>query len=96
MQEAKQITSKFLSLQWRDILKGLLIAVLSPVFTVITQSISQGVLTFDWRAIGLTALSAGMAYIAKNFFEPTQTIILVKPPLDAESGEKDVKVFSKP
>jgi hypothetical protein len=95
MQDAKQITSKFLSLQWRDVLKGFLIAALTPVFTIITTSINQGTLTFNWKAIGLTAISAGLAYLAKNFFEPTQTVIVVKPPLDSESGEKDVKVVTK-
>lgn len=90
--QAKQITSKFLSLQWRDVIRGFVMAAVTPVFTIITTSLNQGVLTFNWRLIWITALSAGLAYLAKNFFEPTQTIIVVKPPLDNQSGEKDVSV----
>lgn len=90
--EAKQITSKIFSLQARDFLKGLLIAALSPVFTIITTSLNQGSLVFNWRAMGVTGLSAGLAYLAKNFFEPTQTVIIVKPALDKEEGEKEVNI----
>lgn len=90
--EAKQITSKFLSLQMRDIIKGFLVAALTPVFTIITNSLSNGELTFNWKAIGTTALAAGLAYIAKNLFEPTKTVIIVEPPLEKGSGEKTVTV----
>jgi hypothetical protein len=60
--------SNFLSLGWKDILKGLLIAILTPVFVVAQQSIENGLLTFDWKAISLAAVGGALAYITKNFF----------------------------
>lgn len=67
-------TSNFLSLNLRDIAKGLLMAVLTPVVVIIQQSIEAGVFTFDWKSIGLAAIGGGVAYLAKNFFtKPTDT-----------------------
>ena len=60
--------SNFLSLNWADFGKGLLVAVLSAVLGVVTTSLNAGSLTFDWKVIGTVALSAGLAYITKNFF----------------------------
>ena len=61
-------TSNFLSLNLRDIAKGLLMAILTPVVVIIQQSLEAGVFTFDWKSIGLTAIGGGVAYLAKNFF----------------------------
>lgn len=67
-------TSPFLSLDWRDLTKGLLVAVISPVFTIMESSIRAGSLTFNWSSIGLTALAATGAYLVKNFITPSQAI----------------------
>jgi hypothetical protein len=68
-------TSKQFSLQLNDFWKGLLVAVISPVFTIVIGSLNAGSLTFDWKAIGITALTALLAYLSKNFFTPAQTVI---------------------
>ncbi len=60
--------SNFGTLNWADFGKGLLVAVLSAVFTVIYTTVQAGSLTFDWKAIGATALAAALAYISKNLF----------------------------
>lgn len=60
--------SDFLKLNFNDILKGLLMAVLAPVIVIIEQSVTSGVLTFDWKTIGLAALGGGVGYLIKNFF----------------------------
>jgi hypothetical protein len=60
--------SDFLKLNLNDIFKGLLMAVLTPVVVVIQQSLEAGVFVFDWKSIGLAALSGGVAYLVKNFF----------------------------
>lgn len=75
--------SDFLKLNLNDILKGLLMAVLTPVVVIIQQSLEAGVFVFDWKSIGLAALSGGVAYLVKNFFTATkevQSIGLPKPP----------------
>jgi len=58
--------SPFLNLDTKDFLKGLLLVVLTSVITIIQESLNQGSLSFDWKAIGTTALTAGLAYMLKN------------------------------
>ena len=60
--------SEFLKLNLADFGKGLLVAVLSAVFTVVYTTLQAGSLTFDWKAIAVTALTAALAYISKNLF----------------------------
>ena len=60
--------SKFLSLGLKDFLKGLIMAILTPVFVIAQQSIEAGVFTFDLKVIGIAAAAGAMAYITKNFF----------------------------
>lgn len=60
--------SKFLSLGWRDFLRGLLMAVLTPVFVIIQQSLDAGILTFNWTSIAMAAVAGALAYITKNVF----------------------------
>ena len=73
---SKTVTSKQFSLQGRDWLKGALMAVLTPVIVIIQQTIAQGELTFDWKAIGMAAIAGGLAYLSKNLFEPTKTVTI--------------------
>lgn len=61
-------TSKFLSLDFRDLLRGFLMAVLTPVFTTIYTSFEAGVFTLNWHLIGVSAIGGAMAYLGKNFF----------------------------
>ena len=60
--------STFLKLNWQDFLKGLVVAVLTPIFPIVQQSISNGVLTFDWHLIEVAAAGGFIAYLSKNFF----------------------------
>ena len=60
--------SKFLNLNSTDFIKGLIMAVLSSVITVVYQTVEAGSLTFDWKAIGTMALTSALAYIMKNLF----------------------------
>lgn len=77
----KTLISKQFTLVTRDFLKGLLIAAIAPVVPIIQQSLAAGELKFNWVLIGTTALGAGLAYLAKNYFEPTKTVT-VKTPRD--------------
>ncbi len=63
-------TSNLYAINWQDVAKGLLMAVLTPVFAIITQSVQAGNLTFDWKVIGGAALAGFLAYLTKNFFSP--------------------------
>ena len=67
-------TSNFLRLDWRDLVKGLLMAILTPSVVVIQQSLDLGVLTFDLKSIGLAALSGGLAYLVKNLLTSAKEV----------------------
>lgn len=60
--------SNFLSLGVKDILRGLLIAVLTPILVLIQQSIEAGNLVFEWKSLLIAGVGGGLAYLIKNFF----------------------------
>jgi hypothetical protein len=64
--------SPFLNLNTADFIKGLIMAVLSSVITIVYQTVELGSFTFDWKAIGTMALTTAIAYIMKNLFTNSQ------------------------
>jgi hypothetical protein len=62
------MNSPIFTLNSSDFLKGLIMAVLSTVITVVYQTVEAGSLVFDWKAIGTMALTTALAYIMKNLF----------------------------
>ena len=72
--------SIFGTLNLKDFLKGLVVAVLTAVIGIISTSLQAGSLTFDWKQIGTIALSAGLAYIGKNLFSNSQGTFAAKEP----------------
>ena len=60
--------SNFLSLGAKDILRGLLIAILTPILVLIQQSIEAGNLVFEWKSLLISGVGGGLAYLIKNFF----------------------------
>lgn len=69
--------SAIFTLNVQDWLKGLLVAVLGAVISVIQTSISAEIVTFDWHKIGTVALAAGLAYLSKQFFTGTPKTIQI-------------------
>ncbi len=63
----KQMKSTRFSLNVRDFLKGLVLAVVVPVLVTIQESLSVGNVIFDWKTIGISSLAAFVAYLLKNF-----------------------------
>ena len=61
------MTSSMFTLNWRDFFKGLILAVAVPVLVTIQTSLAAGNITFDWKAIGISALATLVAYLLKNF-----------------------------
>lgn len=70
-------TSNFLSLDFKDILKGLLMSILTPAIVIIQQSLESGTFTLDWKSIGLAAVGGGFAYLVKNFFTKPKEVYSV-------------------
>lgn len=60
--------SKLYRLNWRDFANGLIMAILAPAVVTVQQTIENGTFTFDWKLIGISALSGGFAYLIKNLF----------------------------
>ncbi len=63
--------SKFFSLNLRDFLKGLLLALLSAVVTFLYEVVQAGT-AFDaefFKALGIVAVTTLLAYLGKNLFE---------------------------
>lgn len=92
------VSSKQFTINVSDVVKGLIMAVLVPVMTIISQSLEAGSLTFDWKAISIAAVAGFVGYIVKNFLTPTS--ITVKPVSNEEAeavkkGEAEVVVQTK-
>lgn len=73
------VTAAQFNINWNDVIKGLKMAVLLPVLTIIYTSIQAGSFHFDWHAIGLTAAGGFIAYLIKNFFDAPQIVITNAP-----------------
>lgn len=74
------MNSQFFSLNTRDFIKGLFVAVFTAVITMLYTSIQAGDFVFNWKAIGMAALSSGLAYIMKNLLTNSNDEILKKEP----------------
>jgi VIT1/CCC1 family predicted Fe2+/Mn2+ transporter len=72
--------SAFLTLNWRDFIKGLVLAVLTAVITWAYEAVQSGTLFSPGalKTVGLVATGAFLAYLVKNFFTNTTGEILTK------------------
>lgn len=71
-------TSPLFSLNFKDLGKGLIVAIGGAVIAASQSSIQAGTLTFNWQTIGSVALASGLSYLGKNFFTPVQTVTPVQ------------------
>jgi hypothetical protein len=67
-------TSSLFSLDFKDLGKGLLVAIGGAVIATIQASVQVGTLTLNLKTISSVALAAGLSYLAKNFFTPARPI----------------------
>ena len=58
--------TKFLSLGTKDVIKAVIIAILTPALVVVQQSLSAGSFTIDWKAVAMASIGGFLAYITKN------------------------------
>lgn len=73
--------SSFLALNWRDFLRGLLMAVLSAIVTFLYEIFQEGPPVFDanfFQNLGVVAGAALLAYLMKNLFEDSSGTLLKK------------------
>lgn len=85
------IVNKQLSLNWRDVLKGGVVAAISPVFTIIIQSLQAGDLAFNWKSIANVAIISFLTYISKNFFANPSVVTTYSDNQKATEVAKEIK-----
>jgi len=70
--------SSFLRLNWFDLGKGLVVAIVAPALVVIQSVWSTGVFTLDWKQLLSVGLAGGLAYLIKNLFtdnKPSEGVV---------------------
>ena len=66
------MNSSFLNIDLKDLGKGLIVAVLTSVLTIVYNTVEAGSLTFDWKLIATTAITTGLGYLLKNLLTNSQ------------------------
>lgn len=69
--------SNLFKLNWRDVLLGLVMAVIGAILTAIYQALLNGGV-ISLQTIGTVGLLAGLSYIIKNFFSDDTGKVLGK------------------
>lgn len=75
------MNSNFLNLNWKDVVKGFVVAVVMAILTGIYTGIqaNQFPVTWEqWKVILITSLGAGIAYLLKNVLSNSNGEILKK------------------
>lgn len=72
------MNSTFLNLNAQDLIKGLIMAVLGTVLTMVYDVVQTGSLTFDWGHIATAAITTAIAYLLKNFISNSSGEFLKK------------------
>lgn len=60
--------SSLFRLNWHDLLKGLVIAILTPILVLIQAYFATGKLDVELNSVLAVGLSGLIAYLLKNFF----------------------------
>lgn len=73
-------SSKFLSLNWKDFFKGLLVAIFTAIITYLYEAIqAENFFTVDTlKKSGMVALAALLGYLVKNLFTNSNSETLTK------------------
>ena len=67
-------------ISWKQIGRGLIIAVISGVFPIIKSSFDAGTFAVNWVAVGTTAASTALGYILWALTQSTKQITIFKKP----------------
>ena len=72
--------SKFLKLNRKDVINGLIMAIITPAILAIYKTVEAGSFNFDWKSLGAVAFAGGLGYIVKTFFSgnTTETVLFSK------------------
>ena len=65
--------SKKFSVNFLDVLKGVVIAVGTPVLFAIQSKLDSGNYQFSWKELAMIGLAGFVTYLIKNFFSTPTT-----------------------
>lgn len=71
-EQKTELTSEKFSVNIKDFLRGLIMAMGTAAFMVLQTSIDAGALIFQWKTVVMGALAGGVTYILKNYLQPQQ------------------------
>lgn len=91
METKQTVTSPMYSINWKDVLRGLVVSVGTSVTLLIYDTLEKGNLNFNWKEIGLAGLAAAFAYLTKNFFTPP----VVKTPIESKDINPETPTTAK-
>lgn len=77
--------SKLFSLNVWDFLKGLIVAILTPIIVFAQGYFAEGTLDIELSALFAVGLSGFLAYLIKNFFSDAPAL----PKVNATIGEEE-------
>lgn len=101
MPEQTTVTSsEQFSLNWRDVLRGAVMAALGAAAGLVLGMLNAQEVVFDWNKVWQGAAAAAVAYLVKNFFDAPKIVIVNPTKADVKavkegSGEAEVKVVPK-
>lgn len=70
--------SNLFNLNLKDLLKSLVVAVLAPIFGYLLEVLNANSFDFDLKKIATISLTAGLAYLLKNFITNSNDELLKK------------------
>lgn len=89
--------SKKFTLQVPDFVRGAILSALTAGLTIVQTSLAAGELSFNWTAIGMASISAFIAYLMKNYFEPAKVIVSANTNKKIENAATEIeKVVTQP
>lgn len=89
--------SKKFTLDIPDFVRGAILSALTAGLTIVQQSLEAGQLKFNWTVIGTASISAFVAYLMKNYFEPAKVITTADTNQKAiNANEKIKEVVTQP
>lgn len=83
--------SKKFTLQVPDFVRGAILSALTAGLTIVQQSLEAGQLKFNWTVIGTASISAFVAYLMKNYFEPAKTVVTAGSNKQAVTATEKIK-----
>ena len=71
--------SSFLKLNWKDFIKGLILAFITALITGFYELLQEGAFAFDWvtlKPVLMVSIAAALSYLIKNLLTNSEDKLL--------------------